>query len=216
MIEWLVIFLQESILPLGVFGVFFASVIEEIIAPIPSAVIMMMSGFIFVPVGFSWASVSALIFKVAIPAALGITIGSYGVFFIAKFGGKFVIEKWGKFIGLYWDDIERLKSRLSGTKKDEIIISAARILPFVPSVAITAFCGTIGMSAYRYFVVTFIGTFFRGLILGAVGWQVGNVYERYADFISRVENFVLVSTILILIIFIMLKYKNRLRNKILN
>lgn len=211
MIEWLVNFLQESILPMGVFGVFFASVIEEIVAPIPSAVIMMMSGFIFVPVGFSYTSVFALVFKVALPAALGITIGSYGVFFVAKFGGKLIIEKWGKFIGLYWDDIEKLKSRLSGTRKDEVIISAARILPFVPSVAITAFCGVIGMSVYRYFVVTFIGAFFRGLILGAVGWQAGNVYERYAELISKIENVVLVSTILILIIFIVLKYKNRLK-----
>ena len=209
MIETLIHFLQMNILPWGAAGVFLASVIEEVIAPIPSALVMTMSGFIFISGPISSDTVFALIFKVAIPAAFGVTLGSYVVYFAAKYGGKFIIEKWGKYIGLFWTDIEKLQNRLSGTKKDELLITAARILPIIPSVAISAFCGILEMNAVKYFLISFIGVFFRGLILGILGWQVGNVYEKYAQAVSAAENMVLLSTILALGIFIVLKYKGR-------
>ena len=209
MIEYLVHFLQTNILPLGVFGVFMASIIEEVIAPIPSALVMVMSGFLFIAGPVSIKTISALIFKVAIPVALGVTLGSYVVYFAARFGGRFMIEKWGKYVGLFWTDIEKLQSRLSGTRKDELIIGGARILPFVPSVVISAFCGILEMNVIKYFFISFVGVFFRGIILGILGWQVGNVYEKYAQTISSIENVVLISTILALGIFIVLKYKGR-------
>lgn len=211
MIESLVHFLQVNILPWGTIGVFLASVAEEVIAPIPSTLIMTMSGFLFVSGPLSWGVIHTLIFKVAIPAALGVTLGSYVIFFVAKFGGHFIIEKWGKYIGLYWTDIEKIKNKLSGTRKDELFIGALRIIPFAPSVAISAFCGIIGMNAVRYFFISFIGIFFRGLILGVLGWQAGNVYEKYAKTISSVENFILISTFLAILIFVVLKYKSRPR-----
>jgi len=197
------------VLPLGAFGVFAASVIEEVIAPLPSALVMTMAGFLLVSGPVSWNAVFALVFKVAIPAALGVTIGSYAVYFIARFGGRFVIEKWGKYIGLYWTDIEKFKSYLSGTRKDEFIIGGARVLPIIPSVAISAFCGILEMNVVKYFIISFFGVFFRGLILGILGWQVGNVYEKYSQVISSVENTILISTILAIGIFIVLKYKSK-------
>ena len=209
MIESLVDFLQTAILPWGALGVFVASVIEEVLAPIPSAVIMTVSGFIFVTGPVSVKAISALIFKVAIPAALGVTLGSYVIYFVARFGGRFVIEKWGKYIGLYWTDIEKLQNSLKGTRKDEFIIGGARVLPFIPSVAISAFCGILEMNVIKYFFISFIGVFFRGIILGILGWQVGNVYEKYTDTLSSIENIVLISTIFILGIFIVVKYKGR-------
>ena len=211
MIESLVDFLQTAILPWGALGVFVASVIEEVLAPIPSAVIMTVSGFIFVTGPVSVKAISALIFKVAIPAALGVTLGSYVIYFVARFGGRFVIEKWGKYIGLYWTDIEKLQNNLKGTRKDEFIIGGARVLPFIPSVAISAFCGILEMNVIKYFFISFIGVFFRGIILGILGWQVGNVYEKYTDTLSSIENIVLISTILAFVIFIVVKYKSRQR-----
>lgn len=209
MIESLIGFLQANILPLGIFGVFLASVIEEVIAPIPSALIITMSGFLFVSGDWSLSTMFALIFRVAIPAALGVTIGSYTVYFIARYGGKILIERWGKYIGLYWSDIERLQNYFSGTKRDDWIIGGARALPFFPSVAISAFCGVIQMNPVKYFFISFIGVFFRGIILGIVGWQVGNVYVKYAELISSIENMVLISTVFTFIVFIVLKYRSK-------
>lgn len=200
--------MQVNILPWGALGVFAASVVEEVIAPIPSALIMTMSGFLFVSGSLSVAALKSLILKVALPAALGVTVGSYVVYFAAKLGGRFVIERWGKYAGLYWSDIEKLQGKLKGTRRDELIIGAARVLPIVPSVAISAFCGVLGMNIFKYFLITFIGVFFRGVILGLVGWQVGNVYERYANIFSSIENALLLSTLVALAVFIVLKYRS--------
>lgn len=211
MIESLLHFLQANVLPWGAWGVFLASVVEEVIAPIPSALVMTMSGFLFVTGPFSAEALSSLIFKVALPAALGVTLGSYAIYFAARYGGRFVIEKWGKYLGLYWSDIEKLGSRLSGTRKDEILIGGARVLPIVPSVAISAFCGILQMNLLKYSLVSFIGIFFRGLILGVLGWQAGELYEKYATAVSAAENVVLVSTILFFAIFVVLKYRSKLK-----
>jgi len=208
MIESLVHFLQTNILPLGAMGVFVASVIEEVIAPIPSALVMTMSGFLLVSGPISMGNILSLVLKVAVPAALGVTLGSFVVYFAARYGGKFVIEKWGKYIGLYWSDIEKFKSYLRGTRRDEVFIGVARIVPFMPSVAISAFCGILEMNIVKYFIISFIGVFFRGIILGAIGWQVGNVYEKYAKTFSSIEDTILISTILILGAFIVLKYRS--------
>lgn len=205
MIETLVHFLQENVLPLGATGVFLASVIEEVVAPIPSALIMTMSGFILVSGPVSLSSISALIFKVAIPAALGVTIGSYGVYFVARFGGRAIIERWGKYLGLYWKDVEKLKAKMSGTQRDEWIIGTTRVLPFFPSVVVSAFCGILEMNVVRYFIISFIGIFFRGIILGTVGWQVGNLYEKYAKTISSIEDVVLKTIVVLAAIFIIFK-----------
>lgn len=206
MIHEMIQILQTHVLPLGAMGVFLASVTEEVIAPIPSALVMTMSGFIFVTGPVSLSAILTLIFKVALPAALGVTLGSYMVYFIARYGGKFVIEKWGKYIGLYVSDIEKIEARLSGTHKDEFLIGGARILPIVPSVAISAFCGLIEMNVVKYFVISFIGTFIRGIILGAIGWQVGNVYERYANLIGAVEDKILYLIVALVVGFIVFKY----------
>lgn len=211
MIEALIHFLQVNILPWGALGVFVASVVEEVIAPIPSALVMTMSGFLLVSGPISLSSISVLIFKVAIPAALGVTLGSYVIYYAAKFGGKFLIEKWGKFVGLYWEDIEKFQNRLAGTRRDEVFVGIARIIPFVPSVAISAFCGILEMNIFKYFVITFVGVFFRGIVLGALGWQAGNIYEKYAKTLSSIEDLVFVSTILGVLLFIVLKYKSRSR-----
>ena len=213
MIEALVIFLQTHVLPWGAVGVFVASVVEEVFAPIPSALIMTMSGFLLVSGPVSVKAILALLFKVAIPAALGVTLGSYVVFFIARYGGKPIILRWGKYLGLYWADVEKLQTKLAVTGKDETFIIIARALPFVPSVAISAFCGILQMRPVRYFTISFIGVFIRGIILGLVGWQVGNVYVKYASLISRVESFILYTIIVALILFVVIKYKRSVWEK---
>lgn len=212
MIESLILFLQVHVLPLGALGVFLASVVEEVIAPIPSALIMTMSGFLLVSGPVSLSSIGTLVFKVAIPAAFGVTLGSYFIYFLARYGGESIIERFGKYIGLYRSDIERMQNHIYGSRKDEALIMLARIVPFVPSVAISAFCGILKMDIFKYFIVSFIGIFFRGLILGGVGWQVGNVYTKYAKLIGTWEDYVLYTILALIIGFVVLKYKNRLKS----
>ncbi len=207
MVESLIVFLQTNVLPWGVLGVFVASIVEEVFAPIPSALIMAMSGFLFVVGPFSVKVLLALLFKVALPAALGVTLGSYPIYFIARYGGRRIIDSWGKYFGLYWADIEKLENRLKSTKKDELLIGIARVLPIVPSVAISAFCGILQIKLLRYSLISFIGVFVRAVIIGVIGWQAGNVYQKYTHLIGEIENYILYTIVVMIIGFIVLKYR---------
>lgn len=212
MFENLFVFLQAHILPLGFWGVFVASVAEEVIAPIPSALVMMAAGFLFVSGDFGWLNIWKLIYYVGFPAGLGVAVGSLPIYAIAYFGGRPILEKWGKYLGLYWSDVEKMKSKFEDKKGDEVAIIGARVLPIVPSVAISAFCGFIRMKIWKYFYLTFVGMFLRGLVMGAIGWQVGNVYTRYADAIAHFEDKVMILLLVIVVacfaLLILRKYKN--------
>ena len=92
MIENLTHYLELYVLPLGPLGVFLASVAEEVVAPVPSALVMMTAGFVFVsgPVGFG--SILKIVLHVALPAALGVTLGSLWIYGIAYWGGKVYLD----------------------------------------------------------------------------------------------------------------------------
>lgn len=202
MIESLLIFLEQTIIPLGAVGVFLASVIEEVIAPIPSALIMTLSGFLFVSGPVDLYNIFRLIFLVAVPAAAGVTLGSLAVYGVAWWGGRAVLERYGKWLGLYWSDVEKFDQKLNESKKDEIAIVSARIIPIIPSVAISAFCGFVRMPFYKYLWITFTGMFVRATILATVGWQIGNVYYRYAELISSIEKYILIFVLIVIALFV--------------
>lgn len=191
MIEQTISALQEYLIPLGAAGVFAAAFLEEVVAPIPSAAVMMAAGFFFLEGSWTAGMLGALLFKVALPISLGVTIGSLFIYYIAYFAGKPAILKWGKWLGVSWKEIEAAEQRFSKGAKDELLVLALRTVPIVPSAAIAGFCGLVRMNVRTYAIYTFIGTFARACILGLVGWQVGNVYGRYADVIGRYEDWVL-------------------------
>ncbi len=190
MIDSALQFIELVLIPLGVFGVFMATFLEEVIAPIPSALVLTLAGFIFLQGPFSTDLLLKLIFVVVLPSALGVTIGSFFIYGIAYWSGKPVLEKWGKWLGLSWTDVEKIQTKFDGTKKDEIILFVLRTIPIIPSVAISAFFGLVRFNVKKYFILTFLGTCIRSFILGLVGWQVGALYHTYADKISHIEKYV--------------------------
>lgn len=208
MIESILIFLQNNVIPLGAGGVFLASVAEEVIAPVPSALVMMTAGFLFVSGPIDLYNILRLIFWVGLPAAAGISLGSLWIYGVAYWGGKTSLDKLDKWLGLNWADIEKMRNKFEEGKRGELAIIGARILPVVPSVAISAFCGFMRMRIWKYFLLTFIGMFLRAMLMGAIGWQVGNIYYKYANLVARFENMVFAIIALIILsclIFIILR-----------
>ncbi len=191
MFEHLTQVLELYILPWGWWGVFLASVAEEVVAPIPSALVMMTAGFLFVKGVVGMGSILKLVLFVGLPAAIGVTIGSLWVYGLAFWGGQKALNKFGKWIGLSWDDVEKIRIKFEASKGDEFAIVSARVVPFVPSVAISAFCGFIRMNFWKYCALMFIGMFLRAVLMGAIGWQVGNVYYKYAEIFAKFEKSVL-------------------------
>lgn len=191
MIDAAIRLIETLVVPLGGWGVFLATVIEEVIAPIPSPLVMMAAGFFFLSGDFSLALLRDLLFTVALPGAFGVAFGSLLVFGLVYVSGKPALTKWGKWFGLSWEDIEKIQKKFSQSRADELTIFLLRAVPAVPSVAIAAFCGLIRMKITSYLFVTFLGTLVRAFFLGLLGWKVGSLYYVYADTIKRFEDLTL-------------------------
>jgi len=213
MIENIITFMQSIISQYGAWGVFLATLIEEIIAPVPSAIVPLAGGFFLLPADISlFETLITGAFVIALPISIGICMGSSVVYVLGFFGGKPLIEKTKKWTGIDWDEVEKINARFEKSKSDEITLFTLRMIPIIPGVAISGVCGLIHYSFKKFLVITALGSFLRALILGMIGWQVGTLYITYADMISRFEKHILFGVLIIAILSIGYYYINK-RNK---
>jgi len=210
MITNIVMLLEKFVVPLGGMGVFLAGVVEEVFVPIPSAAILLGSGFIFLKGPLTISLVGTLFFTVVIPATLGLTLGSLFIYGLAYKGGKPFLEKYGKWFTVSWADVEAVNAKFQTGKYDEWSIILVRVFSIIPSVLIAVFCGVTRIPLRKYIMLTLVGAFFKALFLGIVGWQVGGLYIKYAELIGNIERSVLLILVVgILAFLIYRKYKSK-------
>lgn len=201
MIETLIAYIQSIISAYGAWGVFLATVIEEVVAPIPSPLVSLAAGFFLLPATTSFAEVAfRAAVVIALPVSIGISLGSAGVYALGFFGGKPAIERSKRWTGISWQDIEQTEARLTRGSRDEITLFMLRIVPIVPGVAISGFCGVVRYPFKKFLILTSVGAFVRAFVLGMVGWQVGELYVTYADMVSQFESYILVGTVSLLLL----------------
>lgn len=209
MFEELILYLESILLAYGPLGVFLGSIIEEIIAPIPSTLVIMGTSFIILKGAvISLETVYSLFINVVLPASVGVTLGSLFIYGLAYYLGKELIDRWGKYLGVSWENIEKAQDKFEESSSDEIILFVVRALPVVPSVAVNVFSGFLRYNLKKFVIITFLGTLVRAFILGFLGWQFGSFYQTIATEISYLEEIsVAVIVIGLIIYFLWGKYK---------
>lgn len=214
MIAQLVSMIELIMREYGAMGVFFATLLEEIIAPIPSSLVAMFAGFFLLPADENIIGVlPSAIVTVAIPMSIGISAGSLVVFALAYFGGKPIILKWGKWFGIEWASLEKLETKLAKGYADELVLFGARALPIVSSVAISAWCGMIRYPVRTFLLITILGSFVRSFMMALIGWQVRDGYIFFADVISQIETFILAGIIGASVLFLIYSRNKRKTRK---
>lgn len=213
MIEKFTSYIQPIVAEHGAWGVFLATLLEEVIAPIPSPLVPLLAGFFLLPADKSVLEIIWLaLFIIAFPVAFGVTLGSLVVYGIGYLGGKPAIEKSQKWIGLKWAELEKIEKRLTRGRGDEIVLFVLRVLPIVPGVAISGFCGIVRYPLRTFVVITFFGALVRATALSVLGWYAGAAYAEYAETISRMEKYLLAVLIVLVLFFVgRLYFARRLR-----
>jgi len=213
-IEEIILGVETFFLNYGALGVFLASIIEEIIAPIPSTLVIMGSSFLILK-GYplDWASIGTLLINVVLPASAGVTLGSLFVYTIGYFLGSPFIKRWGKYMGVSWEDIEKAEGRFSSGHSDNLILFTLRAVPVVPSVAISIFCGFIRYRLRDYLIFTLLGSLVRGFILGLLGWQFGMLYLEISQQISFLEEVVLALLVVALAVYLYRRKQKKPKQK---
>ncbi|MBI5680039.1 MAG: VTT domain-containing protein [Methanobacterium sp.] len=194
----------------GLLGVFLGSITEQVIAPIPSSIVVLGSSFIVMKgTSLALGSLSTLFFIVSIPAAAGVTIGSLVYYFISYKVGMPFVERAGKYLGVSVEDIQNVEKRVKESRYDHFFLFGARCLPIIPSIAVNLFCGLIKYPLRNYLVITFFGALIQATILGIVGWQVGNFYISLADNISFLNDIIAILIVLIVVLYVIKKRREK-------
>lgn len=163
-IEFLVISYANA-LPLDVFS-FLGSFIEEVIPPIPAALIMTTAGSLSFTQNYPWL----FLFWLAIAGSLGKTLASW-IFYVL--GDKFediVVVKFGKFVGIRHKDVESLGKRFSGGWGKGVGFFLFRCVPIFPSVSVSIVCGIIRLNMRIFILATFFGTIVKNLMYLYAGY----------------------------------------------
>ena len=214
MIAWFLGVIKDLVVGFGAFGVFLGAFLEEVVSFIPSSFVIMFSGFFIMgEMPISAGSFGTLIAKIAVPVAFGLTIGSLILYGIVYYFGEPFLRRFGKYLGVYWEDIEKLQKKMEGSQADELIFLIVRCIPAIPFAAINAFCGLVRWPLRNYLVITFAGSLVRGASVGFLGWQLGRLYEKNAEIFANAERLIFIAIIVFVAGFI---YYNRRRRAALN
>src|SRR6185503_3639080 len=106
---------MDSLRAHGAWSVFVGVIIESVIVPIPSQLIIMGAGFVLISPDLSFfEALTPIALKIVLPGAIASTLGAYIGYAIGYFGGKPMVDRWEKFLGFSWRDVEALERRFQG------------------------------------------------------------------------------------------------------
>lgn len=181
----------------GQLSVFIGVIIEQIIVPIPSPMIVMGAGAILVSPELSIPNAFLqILWIIVLPGTIASTLGSYIGYLISYYGGKALVVRYQRFLGVDWKEIENLEKRFQG-KKEALSIFLSRAIPVFPISLVSIFAGLLRVPVRPFTLYTFLGSIFRCLFLGFVGWWIGATYDKVATQLDSVETII---SILMLIV----------------
>ncbi|OIP07014.1 alkaline phosphatase [Candidatus Berkelbacteria bacterium CG06_land_8_20_14_3_00_43_10] len=151
----------------GLFGVGFLMTLESAGIPIPSEVIMPFSGFLVF-------QGTLTIWGVAFVGALGNLIGSLIAYYIGLFGGRPLVEKYGKYILLSKHDLDVTDKFFQ--KRGNLTVFIGRILPIVRTY-ISFPAGIARMKLTPFIIYTFVGAYIWSYALALAGVRLGENWE---------------------------------------
>lgn len=193
-----------SVLPVEIFATI-GSFVEEVIAPIPSPVVMVLSGTLTHAQNYPLI----YIFVLAILGSIGKTLGAWILYVLADKLEDVLINKFGKFLGVSKNEIENIGKRLSGSWKDDLLLFIARAIPIIPSAPISIACGAIKLNKRTYIVSTFSGTFVRNLMYLYLGYAGMGNYKEISQGFEGLESYGQLFLFLVILVVVVWAYFHR-------
>lgn len=167
-LEVLTAFIVATISTLGYGGIVLLMAIESACIPLPSEIIMPFSGYLVYTGRFN-------IWLVAIAGALGCVVGSLAAYWVGMYGGRPLIERYGKFVLISHHDLD-LADRWFD-RFGEAIVFVSRLLPAIRTfIAFPA--GVARMNLKKFIIYTFAGSLPWCLGLAYVGQKLGEQWDK--------------------------------------
>src|SRR5882724_678432 len=167
-IEILSGFIVATISAMGYSGVILLMAIESACIPLPSEIIMPFSGYL--------VSTGQLnLWAVGVAGAVGCVLGSLVAYWVGMYGGRPVIEKYGRYVLLSRHDLDIADRWFAN--HGEAIVFVSRLLPAIRTfIAFPA--GVARMNLKRFIIYTFAGSLPWCLGLAYVGQKLGEQWDK--------------------------------------
>ena len=157
-----------TISTLGYSGIVLLMAIESACIPLPSEIIMPFSGYLV-------SRGEMNLWGVGVAGALGCVLGSLVAYWVGMYGGRPMIEKYGKYILLSRHDLDLADRWFS--KYGEVIVFVSRLLPAIRTfIAFPA--GVARMHLTRFVIYTFAGSLPWCIALAYVGQKLGEKWDK--------------------------------------
>jgi membrane protein DedA with SNARE-associated domain len=181
MIAWIIEFLASLIIAVissgGYTGVILLMAIESACIPLPSEIIMPFSGYLVFRGEFG-------LFWVGLAGAFGCVVGSVPAYYLGLYGGRPLIEKYGKYVLVSHHDLD-LADRWFGRYGDWAIFFS-RLLPVVRTF-ISFPAGVAKMNVPRFIIYTFVGSFPWCLGLAYIGMKLGENWDTLGAYFHKFD-----------------------------
>jgi membrane protein DedA with SNARE-associated domain len=162
----------------GYLGVFLLMVLENVIPPVPSEVIMGVGGIAAAQGKMNFALLVAV-------GTLGCAIGNLFWWEVGRRYGyerlKPMVDRWGRWLTMEWEDVERLRrffDRWGG-----VTVFVFRFMPLGRTV-ISIPAGLLHMPFWRFVAYTTAGSLVWNTILVGVGFWLGTTFETIDHWIA--------------------------------
>jgi membrane protein DedA with SNARE-associated domain len=180
----------------GYLGVALWVAIESVIVPIPSELVLPFAGFLvgegtaIEPLtGSPWS-----LWLTVLAGTLGATVGALVAYAIGAWGGRPVLERWGKWVGITADDLDKADTFFA--KHGEAASFFGRMIPVIRSLVSFA-AGVAHMPLLKFTVFTFLGSLPWTALLVFAGVQLGANWEAVGGFLKSIEYLVLAGLVAI-------------------
>lgn len=194
--EQILNFIQEVYIFMGWPGVVILMALESACIPIPSEVIMPLSGWMLVKA----QGLGALHNLVAgFYGALGCTIGSVIAYWVGAWGGRPLAERYGRYVLVSHHDLE-VADRWFARHGDWAIFTS-RLLPVVRTF-ISLPAGIARMHFIKFLIYTFVGSFIWCLGLAYGGYLLGDNWEQIRAWMRPFDIPIIVTAVLLVAFFL--------------
>jgi membrane protein DedA with SNARE-associated domain len=161
------VWIMGVISSMGYGGIMLLMAIESACIPLPSEIIMPFAGFLV-------SKGTMTLWGIALAGALGCVLGSIPAYYLGMYGGRPLVEKYGKYVLISHKDLDMADRWFE--KYGEIIIFIARLFPAVRTfIAFPA--GVARMNMTKFIAYTFVGSLIWCWVLGYVGMKMGDNWE---------------------------------------
>jgi membrane protein DedA with SNARE-associated domain len=179
--EFLATYITAFIDKTGYPSVFVFMVMESMVFPVPSEAVMPFAGFLIAEDRFSFAGVIAV-------STLASLVGSLLSYYIGLYGGKPVLNRYGRYLLLDQRDLAITEQFFA--RRGDIAIFISRFIPVVRHlISIPAGIGR--MNLLRFSVYTAVGAGLWNAFLTVAGFYLRQHWERVMTYSRAVDVVVL-------------------------